>query len=184
MKKVIILSMICLLVVAFAVSCKPKAKQAPPPPPPQVQEQPKVEKVEPATTVKKPELSEEELFMTRSLDEINKLQPLRMIHFDYDKYFIREDAKPVLEADAAWLRKFKTSKILIEGHCDERGTEDYNLALGEKRAKSTFDYLISLGITADRMKTLSYGKSQPLDMGHDEGAWQKNRRAQFTVIEK
>jgi peptidoglycan-associated lipoprotein len=184
MKKVIILSLVCLLVIAFAVSCKPKATQAPPPPPPQVKEQPKVEKVEQAPVVKKPELSEEEIFMGKSLDEINKQQPLKMIHFDYDKYFIREDAKPVLEADAAWLRKFKTAKVLVEGHCDERGTEDYNLALGEKRAKSTLDYLVSLGIAPDRLKTISYGKSQPLDMGRDETAWQKNRRAQFTVIEK
>jgi len=134
--------------------------------------------------VKKPDLSEEEIFMGKSLEDINKLQPLKMIHFDYDKYFIREDAKSVLETDAAWLRKFKTAKVLIEGHCDERGTEDYNLALGEKRAKSALDYLVSLGIAQDRLKTISYGKSQPMDMGHDETAWQKNRRAQFTVIEK
>ena len=184
MKKIIVLSLVCLLVIAFAVSCKPKTAQAPPPPPPQVKEQPRVEKVEQAPVVKKPELSEEEIFMGKSLEEINKLQPLKMIHFDYDKYFVREDAKPILEADAGWLRKFKTAKVLIEGHCDERGTEDYNLALGEKRAKSAFDYLVSLGIAQDRLKTISYGKSQPLDMGHDETAWQKNRRAQFTVIEK
>lgn len=184
MKKVIILSFVCLLIFAFTVSCKPKAKQAPPPPPPQVKEQPRVEKVEPAPVVKKPELSEEEIFMAKSLDEINRQQPLKMIYFDYDKYFVREDAKPALEANATWLRKYKTAKILIEGHCDDRGTEDYNLALGDKRAKSAFDYLLSLGIAQDRLKTISYGKSQPLDMGHDEAAWQKNRRAQFTIIEK
>ena len=189
MKKFFILSLVCLLAMAFTVSCKPKAKQVAPPPPPQVKEQPRIEKVEqpPAVqppAVKKPEISEEELFMAKSLDQINSEKPLLMIHFDYDKYFIREDAKPVLEANAAWLKKFKTAKILIEGHCDERGTEDYNLALGEKRAKSTFDYLVSLGISGDRIKTISYGKSQPLDMGHDEVAWQKNRRAQFLVIEK
>jgi peptidoglycan-associated lipoprotein len=184
MKKVIILSMVCLLIFAFAMSCKPKAKQAPPPPPPQVKEQSKVEKVEQAPVVKKPELTEEEIFMAKSLEEINRQLPLRMIYFDYDKYAIREDAKPTLETNATWLRKFKTAKILIEGHCDDRGTEDYNLALGEKRAKSTFDYLLSLGIAQDRLKTISYGKSQPQDMGHDEAAWQKNRRAQFTIIEK
>jgi len=189
MKKLFILSLVCLLAIAFTVSCKPKAKQVAPPPPPQVKEQPRIEKVEqpPAVqppAVKKPEISEEELFMAKSLDQINSEKPLLMIHFDYDKYFIREDAKPVLEANAAWLKKFKTAKILIEGHCDERGTEDYNLALGEKRAKSTFDYLVSLDISGDRIKTISYGKSQPLDMGHDEVAWQKNRRAQFLVIEK
>jgi len=75
-------------------------------------------------------------------------------------------------------------KILIEGHCDERGTEEYNLALGEKRAKSTMDYLVSLGISPDRLRIISYGKSQPLDPGHDETAWAKNRRAQFLIIEK
>jgi peptidoglycan-associated lipoprotein len=184
MKKLFILSLVCLLAIAFTVSCKPKAKQVAPPPPPQVKEQPKVEKVEQPPAVKKPEISEEELFMAKSLDQINREKPLLVIHFDYDKYFIREDAKPVLETNAAWLKKFKTAKILIEGHCDERGTEDYNLALGEKRAKSTFDYLVSLGISGDRIKTISYGKSQPLDMSHDEAAWQKNRRAQFLVIEK
>jgi len=185
MKKLLILSLVCLLAVSFTVSCKPKAKQvAPPPPPPQAKEQPKVEKVEPAKPVEKPALSEEELFLSKSLEQINREKPLEMIHFDYDKFFIRDDAKSILEGGAAWLKKFRTAKVLIEGHCDERGTEDYNLALGEKRAKSTYDYLVSLGIPAERMKSISYGKSQPLDLGHDENAWQKNRRAQFLVIEK
>jgi len=183
MKKIGIVMLICLLAVSLGVSCKPKTKPTPPPPP-QVKEQPKVEKiVEPAPT-KPPQLSEEELFLKKSLDEINKERALKMIRFDYDKYFIRDDAKSVLEGNAAWLKKFRTAKILIEGHCDERGTEEYNLALGEKRAKSTMDYLVSLGIPADRMKIISYGKSQPLDMGKDETAWANNRRAQFLVIEK
>jgi peptidoglycan-associated lipoprotein len=142
-----------------------------------------VEKVE-EPVMKEPVLSEEEIFMSKSLEQINREQPLAMIHFDYDKYFIREDAKPVLERDAAWMKKFRTVKILVEGHCDERGTEEYNLALGEKRAKSAMDYLTSLGVSADRMKILSYGKSQPLVTGHDEATWQKNRRAQFIIIEK
>ncbi len=107
-----------------------------------------------------------------------------VILFDYDKFFIREDAKPILQNNAAWMKKWKSVKILIEGHCDERGTEDYNMALGEKRAKSAFDYLLSLGISSDRIKTISYGKSQPVDPGHNEIAWQKNRRDQFTIIEK
>ncbi len=153
------------------------------PPPPQVNEQPKVEKVLPPPPMK-PALTEEELFMSKSLDQINKEKPLATIYFEYDKYTIREDAKPVLEGNAAWMKKWRSAKVLIEGHCDERGTEDYNLALGEKRAKSGYDYLVSLGIPAERMKTLSYGKSQPLDMGKDESAWAKNRRDQFLIIEK
>ena len=181
-KKIVILAFVCCLVVLFTANCKPKAKTAPPPPP--VKEQPKVEKVVEAPPVKKPEMTEEEIFMSKSLEEINLAAPLKMIHFDYDRYFIREDAKHVLDSNSGWLRKFQSAKILIEGHCDERGTEEYNLALGEKRAQSTFDYLVSIGISPQRIKVLSYGKSQPLDNGHNEVAWQKNRRAQFLVIEK
>lgn len=184
MKKLVILSLVCLLVFAFFLSCRKKVEEAPPPPPPQVKEQPKVEKVEKPPVVKEPELTEEEIFMAKSLEEINKEALLAMIHFDYDKYFIRNDAKPVLEENATWLKKFNTARVLIEGHCDERGTEEYNLALGEKRAKSTLDYLISLGVSPDRMEIISYGKSQPQDPGHNEVAWQKNRRAQFTIIAK
>jgi peptidoglycan-associated lipoprotein len=183
-KKIAIILFICALAFMFLVSCKPKVKPTPPPPPPPVKEQPKVEKVEEAPVVKKPTLSEEEIFMSKSLEEINLTAPLKMIHFDFDRYEIREDAKPVLQADATWLKKFSSIKVLIEGHCDERGTEEYNLALGEKRAKSTMDYLSSLGISPDRMKIISYGKSQPLDNGRTEAAWQKNRRAQFLIIEK
>lgn len=184
MKKAIILSLACFLVFNFLVSCRKKVEEVPPPPPPQVKEQPKVEKVEEPPVVKEPELTEEEIFMRKSLEEINNEAPLNMVHFDYDKYFIRDDAKPVLEANAQWLNKFKTVEILIEGHCDERGTEEYNMALGEKRAKSTLDYLVSLGISSNRIKTISYGKSQPIDPGHNEISWQKNRRAKFTIIAK
>lgn len=183
MKKLIVISLAMILVFAFAVSCKKKVEEVPPPPPPQVKEQPKVEKVvEPV--VKEPVLTEEDIFNKKTLDELNSEKPLAMIHFDYDKFFVREDAKPVLEANARWLNKWTSVRILIEGHCDERGTEEYNLALGEKRAKSTQDYLISLGVSADRMKIISYGKSQPIDPGHNETAWQLNRRAQFLLIAK
>ncbi|MCK4263626.1 MAG: peptidoglycan-associated lipoprotein, partial [Candidatus Aminicenantes bacterium] len=108
MKKAIILSLACFLVFNFLVSCRKKVEEVPPPPPPQVKEQPKVEKVEEPPVVKEPELTEEEIFMRKSLEEINNEAPLNMVHFDYDKYFIRDDAKPVLEANAQWLNKFKT----------------------------------------------------------------------------
>lgn len=183
MKKFLVLFLTVILILSFAASCKKKVKEVPPPPPPQAQEQPRVEKVE-EPTIKEPVLTEEEIFMRKTLEEINQEKPLAMIHFDFDKYNIRPDAVPVLEANARWLKKFPTVKILIEGHCDERGTEEYNLALGERRAKSTMDYLVSLGISADRIRIISYGKSQPLDPGHDETAWAKNRRAQFLIIGK
>lgn len=181
MKKILVYALAVVLIVPFFAGCRKKVQEVPPPP--QVKEQPRVEKVE-EPVVQEPVLSEEEIFMSKSLEQINKEQPLAMIHFDYDKYFVREDAKQALQKNAAWLGKFRTVKLLVEGHCDERGTEDYNLALGEKRAKSAFDFLVSLGVSADRMKVISYGKSQPLTSGHDEASWQKNRRAQFTIIEK
>jgi peptidoglycan-associated lipoprotein len=182
MKKFVIYSLAILLVFSLAVSCKKKPKEVPPPPP-QTQEQPKVEKVEPPV-VSEPKLTEEELFLQKSLDQINREKPLGAIYFDYDKALVRDDARGTLDTNAAWMKKFKTAKVLIEGHCDERGTEEYNLALGEKRAKATQDYLLSSGVAADRMKIISYGKSQPINPGHDESAWQMNRRAQFLVIEK
>jgi peptidoglycan-associated lipoprotein len=191
MKKVIIISLAFFMVFAAFSACGGKAKveevTPPPPPPPEVEEQPEleeVEKVEEPVVVEEPELTEEEIFMMKTLEEINLEAPLQMIHFDFDKYFIREDAKPALEENAEWLKKYGTLVFLIQGHCDERGTEEYNLALGEKRAKSTLDYLTSLGISPDRIRTISYGKSDPLDPGHNEIAWQKNRRTQFLIIRK
>jgi peptidoglycan-associated lipoprotein len=182
LKKIAVLTFICVLILAFSTSCKPKTKPTPPPPP--AQEQPKVEKVDDAAAVKKPAMTEEEIFMSKSLEQVNLEAPLKMINFDYDQYTIRQDAGTTLEGNAAWMKKFASAKILIEGHCDERGTEEYNLALGEKRAQSTFEYLTSLGVSPDRMKVISYGKSQPLDSSHNETSWQRNRRAQFLIIEK
>jgi len=182
LKKIAVIVIGCLLIVAFSTSCKHKAKTIPPPPP--AKEQPKVEKVEEAPVVTKPAMTEEEIFMSKSLEQINLETPLKMIQFDYDQYVIREDARPILDGDASWMKKFSSAKILIEGHCDERGTEEYNMSLGEKRAKATFDSLSAMGVAPDRMKVISYGKSQPLDAGHTEASWQKNRRAQFLVIEK
>jgi peptidoglycan-associated lipoprotein len=182
MKKLIIYAIAIMLVLSFAAACKKKPKEVPPAPP-QTQEQPPVEKVE-QPKVQEPQLSEEEMFLQKSLDQINREKPLAIVHFDYDSASIRNDAKAVLDTDAAWLKKFRTAQILIEGHCDERGTEEYNLALGEKRAKAVLDYLLSSGIAADRMKIISYGKSQPIDPGHDESAWQMNRRAQFQITGK
>ncbi|MBI1810933.1 MAG: peptidoglycan-associated lipoprotein Pal, partial [Nitrospirae bacterium] len=101
------------------------------------------------------------------------------IHFDFDKYTIREDAKPSLKAVADWLIKNKDAKMILEGHCDERGTNEYNLALGEKRAKAARDYIVSAGVTKNRLDTISYGEEKPLCKEQTEDCWQKNRRVQF-----
>ena len=99
------------------------------------------------------------------------------IRFDYDQYKITGDAKPVLEKMASELKEKPTWKVLVEGHCDERGTNEYNMGLGEQRAQAAKRYLVSLGVEESRFQTVSYGEERPLDSGHDEAAWVKNRRA-------
>jgi peptidoglycan-associated lipoprotein len=104
------------------------------------------------------------------------------IYFDYDKSDLRKDAREVLSKNAEILLKSKPdAKIQVEGHCDERGSAEYNLALGERRAKSSLQYLITLGVKADRLSVISYGKEKPAVQGSDEAAWAKNRRAEFVV---
>ena len=119
-----------------------------------------------------------------SLDEINKNSPFQPVFFALDSYQVDGTGQQALNADAAILKKNGNWVITIEGHCDERGTAEYNLALGEKRALAAKTYLVSLGIPADRLRTVSYGKEFPFDPGHDESAWSKNRRAHFVVTSK
>ena len=107
--------------------------------------------------------------------------PLTDINFAFDSSSVSEASKGILRDNAKWLMDNASAKVTVEGHCDERGTDEYNMALGERRARSSADYLRSLGIAADRMSTVSYGESMPLDTGHTEAAWGKNRRAHFRV---
>jgi len=116
--------------------------------------------------------------------EVFESSLLKPIFFDFDKYDIRPADTEILKGNSALLKKIPNIKIQIEGHCDERGTNEYNLALGERRANSTKKYLTSLGITADRVSTISYGEEKPMDPGHNEEAWTKNRRANFLITAK
>jgi len=116
--------------------------------------------------------------------EVFESKLLKDIHFGYDQYEIRREDEEILKENAAFLKKNPTMKIQIEGHCDERGTAEYNLALGERRANHTKKYLVSLGIRSDRISTISYGEEKPLDPGNNEEAWAKNRRAHIVVLSK
>jgi peptidoglycan-associated lipoprotein len=116
--------------------------------------------------------------------EVFESKLLKDIHFDFDKYDIRRGDEGILKENAVFLKKNPKMKIQIEGHCDERGTVEYNLALGERRANNTKKYLVSLGIPSDRISAISYGKERPLDKGHSEEAWAKNRRAHIVVLSK
>jgi peptidoglycan-associated lipoprotein len=107
--------------------------------------------------------------------------PLADIRFDYDAATLSDEARATLEKHALWLQTHRETRVAVEGHCDERGTVEYNLALGEQRARAARDYLVSLGVSAERLSTVSYGKERPLDGGQGEAAWAKNRRAHFVM---
>jgi len=107
--------------------------------------------------------------------------PLEDVHFEYDKAELSDEGRAILERHAAWLKSHRQARVTIEGHTDERGSVDYNLALGDKRARAAREYLVSLGIAGDRLRTVSYGKEKPLDPAANEQAWSRNRRAHFVV---
>ncbi len=168
---------------ALAVACSPKPKPAPASPP-EPTATPTVVTLEPtpAPTPRPTPRSMEEDIKAMSLDRVSSY--LKPAFFDYDKADLRADARDVLAANATWLKNHSTVLFTIEGHCDERGTAQYNLALGDRRANAAKEYLVSLGIDAGRVKTVSYGKERPFATGHDEESWAKNRRAHFVVTAK
>ncbi len=161
------------VVCAFASGCAKKSQEAPPVPPPAP---PVVEA--PRDTTPPPPVGDDEGRTTIGASD------LRPAFFDLDSYSLRDDARTALDANARALREHSGARVTIEGHCDERGTAEYNLALGERRAVAAKTYLVSLGIAPDRVRTVSYGKEFPFDPGQDEGAWAKNRRAHFVITSR
>jgi peptidoglycan-associated lipoprotein len=131
-----------------------------------------------------PEPAAEDALASRDIGDINKNSPFQPVFFAYDSSDIDGEGQQALNKNADLLKKYATWVITIEGHADERGTAEYNLALGERRAVAARTYLVSLGVSSDRLRTVSYGKEFPFDPAHTEGAWAKNRRAQFVVTSK
>jgi len=128
-------------------------------------------------------VAQEPIVKDESLTETTTaVSPFETIYFDLDSYVLRQDARDALDNNAQWLLKKSTSTVRLEGNCDERGSDEYNLALGEKRAKAAKSYLVTLGVPADRLETISYGKEKPLDPGHNDAAWAKNRRVDFVIV--
>ncbi len=125
---------------------------------------------------------------TSSLDALRSGQStagpsaLKDVYFAFDRAELSEEARAALKADTEWLNANASARVQIEGHCDERGAEDYNMALGAKRAQAAMDYLASLGIAASRMSTISFGEEVPVCREHNEACWSKNRRARFVVV--
>ncbi len=135
-------------------------------------------------TVVPPEPVRDDGISSASLDDLNRNSPLRPVFFEYDSSDVSPAAQALLDANASVLKTYRNWTVTIEGHCDERGSAEYNLALGERRAVAARAYLVSLGVPADRLRTVSYGKEFPFDSGKDEAAFAKNRRAHFVITAK
>jgi peptidoglycan-associated lipoprotein len=178
------LALVLLAVSLVATACAHKPRASAPAPEPKVSAAPAPtpmpeQVVEPETPAVPSEAVAEEL--PQDLQELNRRGYLQDVFFATDKYELAPEARQVLATNAAWLQKYPSVTFLVEGHCDERNTREYNLALGERRAGVTRDYLISLGVAAQRIKTVSYGEEKPFAMGHDESTWRLNRRTHFVV---
>ena len=176
---------VAMVALGAVVSCGKKKVEAPPPPPrPAAPATPPP--APPPSTPRDiaPVVDDRERVRAMDIDSINNMGLLEEIHFDLDKADIRDADRASLGRSAENLKKYDFLNVTIEGHCDERGTVEYNLALGERRAKAAYDYLVSLGVPASRLKTVSYGKEIPICRESNEGCWARNRRAHFTVTGK
>lgn len=183
-----------LIIVAAAAAvtvagCRKRVQPATPPPapPPTVAEAPPAPPPPPPPAPSSPErapLSEEEIFARKTLAELNAEAPLGDVFFDFDQSIIRDDARPTLQANAQWLLRRRTTRVTVEGHGDERGTAEYNLALGERRANAAKAYLTSLGVGAERILVVSKGEEAPFCSERSESCWQQNRRGHFIITAK
>jgi peptidoglycan-associated lipoprotein len=178
----------------FGVACKKKVAAAPPPPPAVKTSQPPAEvarRSEPAR-VSQPAPPPAQTPSPRYPDAATRqriqdlLDRIQDAYFDYDKHLLRQDAQATLMADSKMLadilKQYPDYKLTVEGHCDERGSAEYNIALGDARAKAAKEYLVSLGIPADQLQTVSYGKERPVCTEQSEDCWQKNRRAHVRAV--
>ncbi len=174
-------AVVIIVIAAGVIACH----KTPPPHPPQPPAAPATPPPAPPPTPQATPVPDEySRVRALDLDEINRLGLFADVHFDFDRSDIRHDDGAILARDADALRKYEFLTVTVEGHCDERGTVKYNLALGERRARAAMDYLASLGIAPDRLRTVSYGKESPLCTEHAEGCWWRNRRVHLSVTGK
>jgi peptidoglycan-associated lipoprotein len=182
-RNVVVISLAAVAIVATGCARRPSVMQAAAPPPAgQVEAKPSEAPAQPRQPSRAAERSTSGGRMENARpapSEFVDVADLKEIHFDFDKYDIRKTDAQVLNGNAEWLKSHEDQLLLIEGHCDERGTNEYNLALGERRAKSTMDYLVSRGIQSNRISVVSYGEERPACRDHNAPCWAKNRRAHF-----
>ena len=182
MKKTAII-ILALAVAGSLGACGKKTPPAAPAPPPVAPEPPPPAPPPPKAEVA-PQVDEYTRLRSMSAEEIDKMGLLAEVFFDFDRSDVRDSERAALQKNADVLKRFDFLRVTVEGHCDERGTVDYNLALGERRSRAAHDYLASLGVPADRLKTVSYGKEVPVCSDSNESCWQRNRRAHFTITGK
>ncbi|MQA29543.1 MAG: peptidoglycan-associated lipoprotein Pal [Luteitalea sp.] len=175
------------LAVAGCAKKVPPPAPAPPPPPPTAPAPPPPPPPPPPAPAPAPApapLTEDEIFARKSLDQLNSERPLGDVFFDLDQSTIRDDARSLLQRNVDWMKRWASTQVIVEGHADSRGSSEYNLALGNRRATSVKDYLVSLGIPANRVTVISKGKEQPFCNEENESCWQQNRRGHFIVSAK
>jgi peptidoglycan-associated lipoprotein len=184
------LTAVILLVVLTVSACSKKVPPPPPPPPaPPVAAAPPPPPPPPPAPAPAPPaapkpLTEEELFARKTLDQLNAEMPLGDVMFDYDQAAVREDQRALLQKNADYMRKWPTVRVTVEGHADARGTNEYNLALGERRGNAVKDYLVSLGLSADRLSVISKGEEAGLCADMTEQCYARNRRGHFIITAK
>jgi peptidoglycan-associated lipoprotein len=183
-----VLTLVLALSMAGCAKKQPPVARTPPPPPPSstapARPPAPPEPVTEPTVVPPEPIVDEAGLDSKSLDDLNRDSPLQPVFFLYDSAELSAEAQTALGANAEVLKRYSGWMITIEGHCDERGTAEYNLALGERRALSASAYLVSLGVPATRLRTVSYGKEFPFDPARTEEAYAKNRRAHFVITAK
>jgi len=181
---------LCSALAVAAAGCHKKvaaAPPAPPPPPPTAPATPPPPPPPPPRATPPPAnapLSEDEIFARKSVDQLNAEHPLDDVFFDLDKAEIRSDGRSSLQKDADWLKRWSSVAVTLEGHCDSRGSAEYNLGLGSRRASAVKEYLTSLGVQLNRVTVVSKGKEQPFCNEENESCWQQNRRGHFVITAK
>ena len=188
-QRTIAIASVCLVLGLGAAACGKKAPEVTPPPPvppaaPAAPPAPPAPPTPPAAAATPRVLSEDEAFAQKSLAQLNSEQPLGAVFFDLDNAAIKDEGKQTLSTNATWLKRWSNTRISVEGHCDERGTPEYNLALGERRANAVKAYLVSLGVPGDRIQVVSKGKESPFCTEKGEACWQQNRRGHFIITAK
>lgn len=180
------LAVLVLLAMSIMISagCGKKNVTSEPPPQVEVKDDTEWTPPPPPPAPAEPEVDEEalaaEAAAAAKAEAVAELKSVT-IHFGFDSYDLTEEAREVLSMKANIMRKYDDVSVVIEGHCDERGTEEYNLALGERRARAAYQHLVILGVDPVRMSIVSFGEERPIDPAHNETAWAKNRRAEFVV---